>query len=168
MERSGVGFGMFYTPWKTNMEPDNPWLVEENSLPWDQDVRVYVSFRECRLLSHAKAPICHTWCGPFVDSTWKLSENLHSAWATVVVQMIDRTIYSIFSGHVDSDITLPVWMLFESLTLDIQMKSDQEQTMLLNAIIESVVFHCHQPACRKIACLRTIKGRISGDGISRD
>ena len=30
MERSGVGFGMFYTPWKTNMEPDNPWLVEEN------------------------------------------------------------------------------------------------------------------------------------------
>ena len=24
-----------YTPWKTNMEPDNPWLVEENSLPWD-------------------------------------------------------------------------------------------------------------------------------------
>ena len=24
-----------YTPWKTNMEPDNPWLVEVNSLPWD-------------------------------------------------------------------------------------------------------------------------------------
>ena len=23
------------TPWKTNMEPENPWLVEENSLPWD-------------------------------------------------------------------------------------------------------------------------------------
>ena len=35
------------TPWKTNMEPDNPWLLEENRLPWDQDVRVYVSFREC-------------------------------------------------------------------------------------------------------------------------
>ena len=31
------------TPWKTNMEPENPWLVEENHLPWDQDVRVYVS-----------------------------------------------------------------------------------------------------------------------------
>ena len=30
------------TPWKTNMEPESPWLVEENSLPW-----VYVSFREC-------------------------------------------------------------------------------------------------------------------------
>ena len=25
------------TPWKTNMEPKNPWLVEENRLPWDQE-----------------------------------------------------------------------------------------------------------------------------------
>ena len=28
------------------MEPENPWLVEENRLPWDQDVSV-VRFREC-------------------------------------------------------------------------------------------------------------------------
>ena len=25
------------------MEPENPWLVEEYRLPWDRDVRVYVS-----------------------------------------------------------------------------------------------------------------------------
>ena len=24
-----------YISWKTNMEPENPWLVEENSLSWD-------------------------------------------------------------------------------------------------------------------------------------
>ena len=31
------------TPWKTNMDPENHWLVEENHLPGGQDVRVYVS-----------------------------------------------------------------------------------------------------------------------------
>ena len=36
-----------YTLEDDPMDPENPWLVEENSLPWDQDVRVYVSFREC-------------------------------------------------------------------------------------------------------------------------
>ena len=29
------------------MDPENHWLVEENNLPGGQDVRVYVSFREC-------------------------------------------------------------------------------------------------------------------------
>ena len=35
------------TPWKTNMDPEKHWLVEENTLPGGQTVRVYVSFREC-------------------------------------------------------------------------------------------------------------------------
>ena len=38
---------MVHTPWKTNMDPENHWLVEENTLPGGQDVRVHVSFREC-------------------------------------------------------------------------------------------------------------------------
>ena len=29
------------------MDPENHWLVEENTLPGGQDVRVYVSFWEC-------------------------------------------------------------------------------------------------------------------------
>ena len=35
------------TPWKTNIDPENHWLVEANTLPGGQTVRVYVSFREC-------------------------------------------------------------------------------------------------------------------------
>ena len=35
-----------YTPWKTNMDPENHWLEEENNLP-GAIVRVYVRFREC-------------------------------------------------------------------------------------------------------------------------
>ena len=29
------------------MDPENHWLIEENTLAGSQDVRVYVSFREC-------------------------------------------------------------------------------------------------------------------------
>ena len=46
------------TPWKTNMDPENHWLVEENTLPGGQDVRVYVSFRECISLINNDSKIC--------------------------------------------------------------------------------------------------------------
>ena len=36
-----------YTLEGDSMDLDNHWLVEENTLPGGQDVRVYVSFREC-------------------------------------------------------------------------------------------------------------------------
>ena len=32
------------TLWKTNMDPENRWLVEENTLPGGQDVRVNTVF----------------------------------------------------------------------------------------------------------------------------
>ena len=36
MLRGDLGVGeALLTLWKTNMEPENPWLVEESSLPWD-------------------------------------------------------------------------------------------------------------------------------------
>ena len=35
---------IIHTPWKTNMDPENHWLVEENHLPGGQTVRVYVRF----------------------------------------------------------------------------------------------------------------------------
>ena len=37
-----------YTLEDDPMDPENHWLVEENTLPGGQDVRVYVSFRECK------------------------------------------------------------------------------------------------------------------------
>ena len=38
------------TNWKTIMDPENHWLVEENSLPWGHcQGPVYVSFRECTI-----------------------------------------------------------------------------------------------------------------------
>ena len=37
-----------YTLEDDAMDPENHWLVEENTLPGGQDVRVYVSFRECK------------------------------------------------------------------------------------------------------------------------
>ena len=45
------------TPWKTNMDPENHWLVEENTLPGGQDVRVYVSFRECMIWVYRSLPV---------------------------------------------------------------------------------------------------------------
>ena len=36
-----------YTLEDDPMDPENNWLVEENTLPGSQDVRVYVSFRGC-------------------------------------------------------------------------------------------------------------------------
>ena len=50
------------TPLKTNMDPENHWLVEENTLPGGQDVRVYVSFRECMfLLIHSLGTQILSW-----------------------------------------------------------------------------------------------------------
>ena len=51
-KKNRLGLGDFVgkirsTPWKTNIDPENHWLVEANTLPGGQDVRVYVSFREC-------------------------------------------------------------------------------------------------------------------------
>ena len=37
-----------YTLEDDPMDPENHWLVEENNLPGGQDVKVYVSFRECK------------------------------------------------------------------------------------------------------------------------
>ena len=37
-----------YTLEDDPMDSENHWLVEENTLPGGQDVRVYVSFRECK------------------------------------------------------------------------------------------------------------------------
>ena len=44
-----------FTPWKTNMDSENHWLVEENTLPGGH-CQVYVSFRECKLMCTLETP----------------------------------------------------------------------------------------------------------------
>ena len=39
------------------MDPENHWLVGENTLPGGQDVRVYVSFRECMIWVYRSLPV---------------------------------------------------------------------------------------------------------------
>ena len=48
-----------------HMDPENHWLVEENTLPGGQDVRVYVSFRECTLSTMQSAMLLALGAGDF-------------------------------------------------------------------------------------------------------
>ena len=47
MARRSYWKGASYTLEDDSMDPENHWLVEENTLPAGQTVRVHVSFREC-------------------------------------------------------------------------------------------------------------------------
>ena len=54
-----------YTLEDDPMDPENHWLVEENTLPGGQDVRVYVSFRECTLSTMQSAMLLALGAGDF-------------------------------------------------------------------------------------------------------